>query len=95
MKGHDCHVLMETLLHIATGVPPDDVLEPLIEISQIFKNLCSTTMREDMLQEMRQNIIIILCKLEMIFPPGFFHVIEHLPVYLAEDAQLGGPIQYQ
>ena len=95
MKSHDCHVFMETLLPIAFGALPDDVLKPLIEISQFFKNLCSTTLREDMLEELHRNIVITLCKLETIFPPGFFNVMEHLPVHLAEEAQLGGPVQYR
>ena len=95
MKSHDCHVFMETLLSIAFDALPDDVLKSLIEMSQFFKNLCSTTLLEDMLEKMDRNIVIILCKLEIIFPPGFFNVMEHLPVHLAEDAQLGGPIQYR
>jgi len=32
IKSHNCHVFMETLLPIAFGVLPDDVLKPLIEI---------------------------------------------------------------
>jgi len=68
MKSCDCHVFMETLLPIAFAVLPVDVLKPLIEISQFFKNLCSMTLQGDMLEEMHQNIVIILCKLETIFP---------------------------
>jgi len=41
MKSHNCYVFMETLLLIAFGVLLDDVLKPLVEISQFFKNLCS------------------------------------------------------
>ena len=66
MKSHYCHVFMETLLPIAFGVLPNDGLKPLTEISQFFKNLCSTTLREDMLEEMHRNIVITLCKLETI-----------------------------
>jgi len=95
MKSHDRHVFMETLLPIAFGVLPDDLLKPLIEISQFFKNLCSTTLQEDMLEELHRNIVITLCKLETIFPPGLFNLMEHLPVYWAEEAQLGGPVQYR
>ena len=44
---------------ITFGALPDDVLKCLIEISQFFKNLCSTTLREDMLEEMHGNIVRI------------------------------------
>jgi len=71
MKGHDYHVFIETFLPIVFVVLPDDVLKHLTEISQFFKNLCSTILREDMLEKMHHNIVITLCKLETIFPPGF------------------------
>ena len=48
-KSHDCYVFMETLLSIAFGALPDNVLKPIIEISQFFKNLCLITLQEDML----------------------------------------------
>ena len=67
MKSHDCHVFIETLLPIAFGAFLDDALEPLIEISQFFMNLCSITLREDVVEKMHRNITITLCKLETIF----------------------------
>ena len=48
-----------------------------------------------MLEEMHKNIAVILCKLETVFPPGFWNVMEHLPIHLAEEALLGGPVQYR
>jgi len=45
-----------------------------------------------MLEEMHRNIAITLYKLETIFSPSFFNVMEHLPVQLEEETQLGGPI---
>ncbi|GJY18939.1 hypothetical protein Tco_0390430 [Tanacetum coccineum] len=30
-----------------------------------------------------------------IFPPSFFDIIEHLPIHLAEEALLAGPVQYR
>jgi len=95
VKSHDCYVFMETLLPIAFGVLPDDVLKPLIEISQFFSNLCSRTLREDVVEKMHQSIAITLYKLVTTFPSGFFNVMEHLPVHLEEEALLGGPVQYR
>ena len=80
------------LLHLAHC---QHVLNPLIEVSHFFKDLCSTTLMEDDLSRMEQNISFILCKLERIFPLGFFNSMEHLPIHLAYEARLGGPIQYR
>ena len=95
MKSHHCNVFMETLLSIAFGALADGVLKPLIEISRFFKNLRSTILLGYLLKKMHRNIAIILCKLEMIFPPGFFNVMEHLSIHLAEEALHGRPVQYQ
>ncbi|XP_025665201.1 uncharacterized protein [Arachis hypogaea] len=67
----------------------------LTELSQFFKDLCSTTLKVHDLEVMEQNIPIILCKLERIFLPGFFNVMEHLPIHLAYEARMYGPVQYR
>ena len=35
----------------------------------------------------------LLCKLEKIFPPGFFNPMQHLILHLPTEARLGGPVQ--
>ncbi|PNX55394.1 hypothetical protein L195_g049023, partial [Trifolium pratense] len=95
MKSHDCHVFLQSLIPIAFSSLPPHVLNPLVEISQFFKNLCSTTLREDDLVKMENDIPMILCKLERILPPGFFDSMEHVVVHLAYEARLGGPVQYR
>lgn len=39
--------------------------------------------------------MLILCKLEKIFPPAFFDVMVHLAVHLPREAMLAGPVQYR
>ena len=95
MKSHDCHVFLQTLMPIAFRALPDDVLEPLVELSEYFKNICSPVLRVDKLKKMKRNKSTIFCNWERLFPPGFFNVMEHLPVHLAEEAYLGGPVQYR
>jgi len=95
MKSHDSHVLMERLLPIAFSSLPNHDINSLIEISQFFRDLCASTLRKDELIKMDRNIPIILCKLEQVFPLGFFDSMEHLVVHLAYEAWLGGPIQYR
>ena len=95
MKNHDCHVFLQTLMPIAFRALLDDVLEPLVQLNEFFRDLYSTVLRVDKLQEMQRNISIILCKLQRVFPLGFFNVMEHLPMHLAEEAFLGGLVQYR
>jgi hypothetical protein len=95
MKSHDCHVFMECLLPIAFRSLPECVWKPLTELSRFFKDLCCNTLRMDDLVKLNENIPIIICKLERIFPPGFFDSMEHLPIHLAKEAMLGGPVHYR
>jgi len=90
LKSHDCHVFMETLVHIAFCGLPERIWKPIIEISLFFKDLCSTTLREENLLWMDLNIHITSSKMEIIFPCGFFDVMEHLPIHLVHEARLGG-----
>ncbi|CAK8543573.1 unnamed protein product [Lathyrus sativus] len=95
MKSHDCHVFMGRLLPIAFSSLSNHVLFPLTEISQFFRDICVSTLRSDSIIKLDKNIPVILCKLERVFPPGFFDSMEHLPVHLAYEAYLGGPVQYR
>jgi len=36
---------------------------------------------------------VLLCKLEKIFPPGFFVPMQHLILHLPYEARMGGPVQ--
>ncbi|GJT69609.1 transposon-like protein [Tanacetum coccineum] len=44
---------------------------------------------------MERDIVVTMCKLEKILPPGFFDHMEHLLVHLSYKAKVGGPVQYR
>jgi hypothetical protein len=47
-----------------------------------------------MIEKLHDLVSELLCKLEMIFLPGFFAPMAHLVVHLANEALLGGPVQF-
>jgi len=47
------------------------------------------------LNRLSSSIREAVCRLEMLFPPSFFDIMMHLPVHLAEEAKLGGPVCYR
>ncbi|CAA2977959.1 Hypothetical predicted protein [Olea europaea subsp. europaea] len=96
MKSHDCHIFMQRLQSIAfKDLSPKPIWEVLTELSHFFRDICSTVLRVKDMEQLEQNIVVTLCKLEKIFPPGFFDLMEHLPVHLAYEAKVGGPVQYR
>ena len=50
-----------------------------------FKDLTSIIIKNDDMARLEEEILVILCKLEHIFPPSFFDSMEHLPVHLPHE----------
>ncbi|XP_042950337.1 uncharacterized protein LOC122282453 [Carya illinoinensis] len=96
MKSHDCHIFLQRLLPVVIGsyLRPDIRLA-LTELSTFFKELCARTLTYESLHRLQADISIILCKLEMIFPPAFFDIMVHLAIHLPDEALLAGPVQYR
>ncbi|WVZ50754.1 hypothetical protein U9M48_001979 [Paspalum notatum var. saurae] len=76
------------------GIMRKDIYEAIAELGNFFQQLCAKTIKVDVMHRMKEQIPIILCKLEKIFPPSFFDVMLHLTVHLPDEAILRGPIQY-
>ncbi|GJX46424.1 putative receptor-like protein kinase [Tanacetum coccineum] len=47
-RSHDCHIMMQRLLlYGLQNYLPDNIAKPIIELSSLFKQLCSATLMED------------------------------------------------
>ncbi|XP_025655302.2 uncharacterized protein [Arachis hypogaea] len=96
LKSHDCHILMEHLLPIASKhVLPTPVSAILAELSAFFRLTCSKSIDPQQLPLLQDHVVHTLCHMGMIFPPSFFTVMVHLTVHLVEEVRLGGPVHYQ
>lgn len=96
MKCHDCHVFLHRYLPLSIhGVLPVDVYEAIIELCNIFRELCSKKLNMELLKRLDSSIAVTLCKFDKIFPPSLFDIMMHLPVHLAKEAMAGGPVQYR
>ncbi|GJW51079.1 uncharacterized protein Tco_0092430 [Tanacetum coccineum] len=84
------------LLPIALrGMIPNVVWDAITELCTFFRAICSRVLRIEDLEKLQKSIVETICKLEKIFPPGFFDSMEHLVVHLVWEALLGGPMQYR
>ena len=96
LKTHDCHVLFQKLLPVA--IQPylnKDVCTTIIELCSFFQQLCAKALYVKDLEKLEEGIVLILCKLERIFPPAFFYIMVHLMVHLPHEAKLAGPVRYR
>ena len=75
------------------GYIPEEEWLVLEELSYFFCVLCAKELSDGVLEDMEQMAPELLCKLEKIFPPGFFNPMQHLILHLPTEARFGGPVQ--
>ncbi|XP_017978213.1 PREDICTED: uncharacterized protein LOC18609182 [Theobroma cacao] len=96
MKSHDCHIFLQRLLLIVFhDMVPHSIWDAITGISHFFRDLCATKILVDHMEALQGKICETICKLENIFPSGFFDSMEHLPIHLPYEAKFGGPVQYR
>ena len=93
LKSHDCHVLMQHLLPVAIrSILPKKVRYEIIRLCSFFNFIYSKVIDLTDLDIWEKEIVIILCQLQMYFPPSFFDVMVHLTVHLVMEIKLCGPV---
>ena len=96
MKSHDFYVFIQRVLPLSIrGCLTKEVRLVLYELSEFIRIICSRTMHLDILEKLEEKIVVILCRLERIFPPSFFDIMTHLLVHLPYEAKMAGPAQYR
>ncbi|XP_028801682.1 uncharacterized protein LOC114756892 [Neltuma alba] len=93
MKSHDYHVLMQQLLPVVIrGIMKDDVRNTITKLCIFFNAICSKVIDTEKLDELEKEGYVILCQLEMYFPPVFFDIMVYLIVHLVREVRLCGPV---
>ena len=62
----------------------------LAELSYFFRQLCAKELSWTVIADLERMAPVLLCKLEKIFPPGFFNPMQHLILHLPYEARMGG-----
>ncbi|XP_071699508.1 uncharacterized protein [Rutidosis leptorrhynchoides] len=94
-KSHDNYILMQQLLliYIRNSIPKH-VHSVVIKLCRYSRRLCCKVLDPTELVQMENDIGIILCDMERIFPPSFFDIVVHLSFHLAYEDRIGGPVHY-
>jgi hypothetical protein len=48
-----------------------------------------------MMKKLERDISVLVCKMEKVFPPGWFNAMKYLQVYLPWKAKVGGSVQFK
>ena len=96
LKSHDYHVWLERIMPVMIrGYVREDIWRVLAELSYFFRQLCAKELDYEVVAKLEEQAPELLCKLEMIFPPGFFNPMQHMILHLAYEARMGGPVQFR
>jgi len=86
LKSHGCHILMQQLLPVAIcGILPKNVRHTITRLCSFFSSICCKAIDPLKLDELEDEIVVILCELEMFFPLSFFDIMVHLVVHLVRE----------
>jgi len=95
LKSYDCHVLMQQLLAVVIqDILPKKVKRAITCLCFFFNAICSKVIDLLKLDELENEVAIILCQLEMYFPPSFFDIMVHLIVHLVREIKCCGPFLF-
>jgi hypothetical protein len=96
LKSHDYHIFIEwLLLNMLWGYVHQDVWKMLAELSCFHRQMCAKEIKKEMMEKLEKDIQVLLCKLEKIFPLGWFNPMQHLLIHLLYQAKVCGLVQYR
>ncbi|XP_028193232.1 uncharacterized protein LOC114378827 [Glycine soja] len=96
LKSHDCHVLMQQLLPVAIrGTLPEKVRVAISCLCFIFNAICAKVIDPKQLDALEDEVVVVLCQMEMFFPPSFFDIMVHLVVHLVREIRCCGPTYFR
>ena len=74
LKSHDYHIMIERLIPVmCRGYVNDEVWKAIAELSYFYRQLYAKEISKEMMEKLEESVPVLLCKLEKIFPPGFFN----------------------
>jgi hypothetical protein len=89
---HDCHTILSLFLAIAIKAVNHPYLKMVITRMCYFFNVISKKVIDVIeLDEIRKEMWMTMCQLEMCFPPSFFDTMEHYMIHLADLIFVLGP----
>jgi hypothetical protein len=59
-----------------------DLWKMFTELSYFYMQICAKQVLKTMMQKFEKEILMLVCKMEKVFPPGWFNAIQHLVVHL-------------
>jgi hypothetical protein len=59
-----------------------DLWKIFAELSYFYRQIYANQVSKAMMQKLEKEIMVLVCKMEIIFPPRWFNMMQHLLVHL-------------
>jgi hypothetical protein len=83
LKSHDYHIIIERLMPVMfCGYFDADLWKIFVELSYFYRQICP---------KLEKEIVVLVYKMEKIFPSGWFNAMQYLLVHFPREARVGGP----
>ena len=94
LKSHDYHILMQTLLPLALrGLMEPNTRMAIMRACRVFRRICCKVWDPEQTENLREDVAITMCLMEIAFPPTFFDIMSHMPEHLVDELIVLGPVQ--
>jgi hypothetical protein len=92
LKSHDYDIIIERLMPVMfRGYFDADLWKIFTELNYFYRQICAKQVSKSMMQKLEKEIMVLVCKMEKTFLPGWFNEMQHLLVHLPWEAKVGGP----
>jgi hypothetical protein len=92
-KSHGCHILIRQFLPIAIrGIIPVKVRDTIMKLCLFFNAISQKVVDPMKLTKLQDDLILMMCNPETIFPPSFFDLMPHLLVHIVHEMKYLGPV---
>jgi hypothetical protein len=83
LKSHDYHIFLERLMPVMSrGYFKPDLWKMFAGLSYFYRQICAKQVLKVMMQRLEMGIVVLVCKMETVFSPGWFNTMQYLLVQL-------------
>jgi hypothetical protein len=94
LKSHDYHIFIERLMSVMfCGYFKLDLWKMFAELIYFYRQICAKEVSKAMIQRLKKEIAVLVCKIETVFPPRWFNAMQYLLVHLSWEERVEGHVQ--
>jgi hypothetical protein len=91
LKSHNYHIFIERRVPVMfCGYFKPNFWKMFSKLSYFYRQICAKHVSKVMMQRLEKEIAMLACKMETVFPLGWFNAMQHLLVHFPWEARVGG-----